>query len=76
MATTKEVRDFIETIVVEVVNKKTIFNKPTVQGLDSYFIIYVKENPEILNSTIANENVNSNSNIISDINESSNKYFT
>ena len=76
MATTKEVRDFIETIVVEVVNKKTIFNKPTVQGLDSYFIIYVKENSEVLNSTIANENVNSNSNIISDINESSNKYFT
>ena len=76
VATTNEVRDFIETIVVEFVDKNIIFNKPTVQGLDSYFIIYVKENPEILNSTIANENVNSNSNIISDINESSSKYFT
>ena len=32
VATTNESRDFIEAIVLEVVNKKIIFNKPTVQG--------------------------------------------
>ena len=32
VATTNESRDFTETIVLEVVNKKIIFNKPTVQG--------------------------------------------
>ena len=37
-------RDFIETAVVELVNKNIIFNKPTVQGLDSYFIDNGKKN--------------------------------
>ena len=55
--------------------KNKLFNKPTVQDLDSYFIIYVKENSEVMNSTIANESVNPDSNITSDINESSSKYF-
>ena len=54
--------------------KNLIFNKPTVQDLDSYFIIHVKENSEVMNFTIANENVNSDSNITPDINESSSKY--
>ena len=40
-------RDFIETIVVELINKDMIFNKPTAQGLDSYFIVNAKENPEV-----------------------------
>ena len=64
-------RNFIETIVGKVVNKNIIFNKPTAQGLDSYFIVNAKENSEVANSTIANENVISNSNISSDINKSS-----
>ena len=64
-------RNFIETIVGELVNKNIIFNKPTAQGLDSYFIVNAKENSEVANSTIANENVISNSNISSDINKSS-----
>ena len=51
-----------------------MFSKPTVQHLDSYFIIHVKENSEVMNFTIANENVNSDSNITPDINESSSKY--
>ena len=51
-----------------------MFNKPTVQDLDSYFIIHVKENSEVMNFTIANESVNSDSNITPDINESSSKY--
>ena len=37
-------RDFIETIVVELVNKSIIFNKPAVQGLDLYVIVNGKEN--------------------------------
>ena len=45
-------RDFIETIVVDLVNKNIIFNKPTAQGLDSYFIVNAKENSEVTNSTI------------------------
>ena len=65
---TKVDRDFIETIIVELV-KKNIFNKPTVQGLDSYFIVNAKENLEVTDSTIGNENVDSNSNISSDINK-------
>ena len=32
-------RDFIETIVVHLVNKNIIFNKPTAEGSDSYFIV-------------------------------------
>ena len=48
--------DFIETIAVEIVNKNIIFNKPTVQALDSYFIVSAKENSNVTNSTIANEN--------------------
>ena len=48
-----------------------IFNKPTVQGLDSYFIVNAKENSEVTDSTIGNENVDSNSNISSDINKTS-----
>ena len=68
---TKVDRDFIETVVVEPVNKNITFHKPKVQGLDSYFIVNAKENSEVMNSTIANENVNSNSNISSDINKSS-----
>ena len=64
-------RDFIETIVVELVNKSIIFNKPAVQGLDLYVIVNGKENLEVTNSAIANENINSNSNISSDINKSS-----
>ena len=64
-------RNFIETIVGKVVNKSIIFNKPTAQGLDSYFIVNAKENPEVANSIIANENEISNSNISSDINKSS-----
>ena len=64
-------RNFIETIVGKLVNKNIICNKPTAQGLDSYFIVNAKENSEVANSTIANENVISNSNISSDINKSS-----
>ena len=60
-------RDFIETIV-ELDNKNMIFNN---YGLDPYFIVNAKENSDVTNSTIANENVNSNSNIRSDINKSS-----
>ena len=62
-------RDFIETITVELVKK--IFNGPTAQGLDSYFIVNAKENSEVTDSTIGNENVDSNSNISSDINKTS-----
>ena len=36
-------RDFTETIVVDLVNKNIIFNKPTAQDLDSYFIVNAKE---------------------------------
>ena len=61
-------RDFIESIAVELVNKNLIFNKPTAQGLDSYFIVNIKENPEV---TFANENVKSNSSITSDSHKSS-----
>ena len=64
-------RNFIETIVGKLVNKNIICNKPTAQGLDSYFIVNAKENSEVANSTIANENEISNSNISSDINKSS-----
>ena len=31
--------DFIETIVVQLISKNIIFNKPTAKGLDSYFIV-------------------------------------
>ena len=41
------------------------------QGLDSYFIVIAKENSEVPDSTIGNENVDSNSNISSDINKTS-----
>ena len=63
-------RDFIEIIVVELVNKTIIFNKPTAQGIGSYFIVNAKE---LTNSTIANENLNLNlnSNISSDSHRSS-----
>ena len=74
-ATTNEGRNFIDLLQWSLLTKKLIFNKPTVQGLDSYFIINVKENSEIINSIIANENINSDSNITSDINDSSSKYF-
>ena len=37
-------RDFIEPVVEELANKNIIFNKPTVQGLDSCFIVNTKEN--------------------------------
>ena len=74
VVTTNERRDFIETIVKSLLTKNLIFNKPTVQPLDSYFIIHVKENSEVMNFTIANENVNSDSNITPDIKEASSKY--
>ena len=64
-------RDFIETNIVELVKKNVIFNKPTAQGLDSYFIVNAKENSEVTKSAIGNENVDSNSNISSDINKTS-----
>ena len=64
-------RDFIESIAVELVNKNLIFNKPTAQGLDSYFIVNIKENSEVMNSTFANENVKLNSSITSDSHKSS-----
>ena len=48
-------RDFIESIAVKLLNKKLIFNKPTVQGLDSYFIVNIEENYEVKNSTFAYE---------------------
>ena len=64
-------RDAIETIIVELVKKHIIFNKPTAQDLDSYFIVNAKENSEVADSTIGNENVDSNSNISSDINKTS-----
>ena len=51
--------------------KNIIFNKPTAQGLDSYFIVNTKENSQVTNSAIANENINSYSNVKSDINKSS-----
>ena len=54
---------------MEVVNKNVIFNKPTMQGLDSYVTVNAKKNSEVTNSTIANENVNSNSNISPDTNK-------
>ena len=41
------------------------------QGLDSYFIVNAKENSEVTESTIGNENVDSNSNVSSDINKTS-----
>ena len=63
-------RDFIETIVVELVYKNIIFNKPTVQDLGLYFIVNAKENSEVTKSSIANENADSNSIISSDINKS------
>ena len=67
-------RDFTELIIVELVNKNIIFNKPTAQGLNSYFIVNAKENSEVTDTTIGNENVGSNSSISSDINKlSSNK---
>ena len=59
-------RDLIQIIAVELVNKNIIFNKPSSQGLGSNFIVNAKENSKVTNATIANENVNSNSNIISD----------
>ena len=66
---------FIETTVAELVNKNLISNKPTAEGLDSYFIFIInaKENSEVMNSATANKNLNSNSNITSDINKSSSK---
>ena len=64
-------RDFIEAIIIGLAKKNIIFNKPTVQGLDSYFIVNAKENSEVTESTIGNENVDSNSNISSDINKTS-----
>ena len=45
-------RHFIETIVVELVDKNIIFNEPSVQGLDSYFIVNANENSEVTNSTM------------------------
>ena len=45
-------RDFTEAIVVELVNKNIIFSKPTVQGLDSYFIVNAKEISGVTNFTI------------------------
>ena len=68
--TTNVDRDVIETIVVEVVYKNIIFNKPTVQYLGLYFIVNAKENSEVTKSSVANENVDSNSIISSDINKS------
>ena len=59
-------RDLIESISVNLVNKTVIFNKPTPQGLESYFIVSIKENSEVKNSTFAYENVNWNSNNTSD----------
>ena len=38
-------------------------------------MIHVKETSEVMNFTITNENVNLDSNITSDINKSSSKYF-
>ena len=64
-------RDFVETIKVELVNKNIIFNKPTAQRLDSYFIINAKENSQATNSAIANENINLHYNVSSNINKSS-----
>ena len=57
-------RDFIETVVVALANKDIIFKKPTPQGLDSFFIVNAEENLEVMNSTIADENVNSSSSIL------------
>ena len=57
---------------MELVKKNIIFNKPTAQGLDSYFIVNAKENSDITDSTIGNENLDSNSNISSDIKRTSN----
>ena len=62
-------RIFIETIVVELVSKNIIFNKPTAHGLDSYFIINAKWNSEVTDTSSTNKNVDSNSNISSDINK-------
>ena len=64
-------RDFIETIAVELVNKNIIFTKPTAQGLDAYFIVNAKENSEVTDSAIGDENVHSSSNISSGINKTS-----
>ena len=64
-------RDFIETIAVELVNKSIIFTKPTEQGLDSYFAVNAKENPEVTDSNIGDENVDSSSNISFGINKTS-----
>ena len=64
-------RIFIKTIVVELVSKNIIFNKPTAHGLDSYFIINAKWNSEVTDTTSTNNNVDSSSNISSDINKSS-----
>ena len=64
-------RIFIETIVVELVSKNIIFNKPTAHGLDSYFIINAKWNSEVTDTTSTNKNVDSSSNISSNINKSS-----
>ena len=47
-------RDFIEISIVDLVNKNIIFNKPTAQGLGSYFIVNAKENSEVTDSTIGN----------------------
>ena len=64
-------RNFIETIIVELVKKYIIFNKPIAQGLDSYFIVNAKDNSEVTDSNIGNGNVDSSSNISSDINKTS-----
>ena len=64
-------RIFIKTIAVELVSKNIIFNKPTAHGLDSYFIINAKWNSEVTDTTSTNNNVDSSSNISSDINKSS-----
>ena len=64
-------RDFIETIAVELVNKSMIFTKPTEQGLDSYFAVNAKENSEVTDSNIGDENVDSSSNISFGINKTS-----
>ena len=64
-------RDFIETIAVELVNKSIIFTKPTEQGLDSYFAVNAKENSEVTDSNIGDENVDSSSNISFGINKTS-----
>ena len=52
-----------------------IYNKPTAQGVDSHFIVNTKENSELTNSTILNENIKLNSNISSDTHRSSSNEY-